>query len=262
MLRKITHGLIRRGESAPAGDDDDGLDFSDGPLRPLDDASARDDAYHEDVFEANRSLEALALESIIAPTLTGMRDRSITKESALARFPRQEGKSLADEVREALDRRPSSQLAQALGEQGMALLSAVLPKTPMYEHQDPLVVSQELEAVIMPMPKRPSLKRRPTSYKGRQEMPLRVQTLRRNHQAAFVASIMRQIEEEAQALEASVILDEPLGQPPSTWNQSPELEHWGAYRIGDGELSPPVRDEGPSGESPVIYYDAKGRPFI
>lgn len=261
MLRKITHGLLGRGDTATPNDDD-GLDFSDGPLRPYDDAPAMRYAYDEDAFEATRSLEALSLESVIAPTLTGMRERSITKESALVRFSRQQGLSLADQVKEALARRPSSQLAQALGEQGMALLAAPLPKTPAYEHHNPLAASQEIEAVIMPMPKRPALKRRPTSYRGRQEMPLRVQTLRRNHQAAFIAIIMRQIEEEARELEASVILSEPPPEPPSSWNQNAELEHWGSYRIGDGTPSPPAAHEGPSGEPPTIYYDAKGRPFI
>jgi len=254
MLRKISHNLFRPGP-AP---DESALEFSDGPVQP------HGDTEDIDIWETARSMEALALESVIAPSLAPMRERAIFKESALMQFSHAEGQTLAQTVKEALDRRPSAQLARALNEQGLALLTAPIPCTPRIEKANPFEQPPELEAILAPMPRRPSIKRRPASFRSRREMPLRVQTLRRNHQTAFIAAIMQRIEEESQASPQVPQIQE---QPPTPvleepWVKSPELQHWGEYRFGDGTPSPPVQEEGPSGEAPAIYYDERGRPFI
>lgn len=253
MLRKIQDTFARLKVEARPSDDDDGMDFCDGPIQR---------EHPIDRYIEGRRLEALALEPIIAPTLGAMRDKTILKE-AMVSVHRREGTSLAQEVQEALTRRPSAQLADALDENGVALLKAPMPSTPTIEKDNPFDVSTALEAIITPMPKRLGAKPRPVSYRSRREMPLRVQTLRRNHQAAFVDAVMRQIEEEAATFE--------LQQPPqgrqtpdedAPWRNSPDFSHWDAYTIGPAPTTPLPADEGPAGELPVIYFDQHGRPFI
>lgn len=259
MLRKISGDLARLWHARYGDPDDDGeLDFSDGPIqRP---APFRAMTEREmDVWQATSSLEALNLESVTAPYLSPMRQRIIRAEQGLQPPERQRGMSLADHVRDTLDRRPSVELVAVTAEAGLALWTDERPlATPTQEIANPFE-AHEAELAITPFPARKLAHRRTRSMRNHREMPLRVQAMRRMHQQAFVQRILQQVAEE-----------ERVQSPPERmgWQDDEDLMHWSHYNLGDTPpryrspeqpQRPPLHRE----ESmPTIYYDPLGRPFI
>jgi len=277
-MRKLAAGLTRR-SVADSPSDEEGPDFGDGPVRRI--ASPYQAMTEEDylLWQTTSSLEALNLESLVAPYLTPMNTRMIRREEATAGFPRALGKSIAEHVREELARRPSAHVDDVVGTAGIALLREPLgPLTPTEERPNPFDGPAAVDALITPLPRRPPLQRRPTSFRGRREMPLYVQALRRNHQDAFIRTMMARIEEEAKmAYPGPPVPPEPHEpmplyrrrritiapeQDPIPWLAEPDFAHWEDYRL-DGPLSTPSPQEpGPMGEAPVIYRDSTGKTFI
>lgn len=200
MFKKISLGLLRprKDESASAKEraraasmprPSSPLDFSDGDIQ-------------EDVFrrqtDHDLGLEALSLESITAPFLRQMRPLMAPREVLMGEMPRRPGQSKADRVRQELDRRPSEALEAMLQNADMGLLKyPVALSTPDDEWSNPFDDPELNAMIITHIPRRPELKRRPVSARGRRDMPLRVQAMRRNHQYAFAKAIQERIEEEA-----------------------------------------------------------------
>lgn len=300
MLRRLADSLLRPHEpkdprsarerylSEPAWPRrHSGLDFSDGPVQPAGDS-----------FDAS-GIEALNLEPIVAPFLGRMRPTMVTREQAVAARPRRG--TAGARMMEDLSRRPSAALEQAFLSPGnAAMLSHAVPlSTPQDERSNPFDDPEQNDLVITPLPRRPGLGRRSVSARGRRDMPLRIQAIRRSHQQAFAEALMRRIEadmvreeEEAQAAEQA-----PAPDPSALWQRrrrsSPEgvagpapmrlsdmptsrappplfqiLTPEGTYapysmsRETPSPAGPSPRPQEPCSPSAAVFTDADGRTWI
>lgn len=259
MLRKISTDLARLWQARYRHDEDDGeLDFSDGPVQCAEGYKGLTER-ELDAWQATSSLEALHLESVVAPYMHPMRQRVISREQIMSAPDRPRGMSLAEHVRTQLDRRPSTHIEAVTSETGLALLSTEPPlATPTVEKGNPFD-EPEIEMAITPFPARKLDHRRTRSMRSHREMPLRVQAMRRMHQQAFINQVLKQVAEEQTPVEQEERMH---------WQDDEDLMHWSHYNLGDTPprhrspepaTRPPLHREQ---SAPQIYYDPLGRPFI
>ena len=237
MLRKISFALLhpkerQRAQSEVIQRPPSPLDFDDG------DAFGREPAWQQ--------MEALNLEPLVAPFLGPMRDMTITREGALHKTKKRPEQTMGAYVREEMARRPSAMLMQATSMLGVALLPVGKPvTTPTEEIANPFDGPSN-PFLITPIPKRPGLRRNALSARGRRDLPLRVQALRRSHQQAFAEAIAQRIQEEAESWSRrpSEEEEEITFEPSALWRRrkrsSPETDELPELRLRmHGDEPPP-----------------------
>lgn len=191
-------------------------------LRPFSFESRSDDAFY-----MGSALEALALETIIQPTLGRMRER--TAHAADLAFPEPPTRA---EVRAWIQAPPQVHSPNARQGRFAVERDTVLVRSPIpgitvtppaqdakeaedsprarernvfeqefgepqalvkaHKKKDPFHLEEELQDKVLditPLPRRPLLRRNALSYRTQRELPLRVQATRRAHQAAFAATL-------------------------------------------------------------------------
>lgn len=245
MLGKIKRGLLRTvGELERPARAPSPLDFSDDPVL----AAPVPPAYRAGL------LEALCLEPLVAPTLVRMQPTLVSRESILTGPARDRSVSLPEAMHRVLDRRPSRALEQGTPHFELGMLPhhiEGLLTTPTEEKANPFDAVDDANLPIIPIPRRLMLHRNGISLRGRREVPLRVQAIRRAHQEAFALALARRIEEEAQAYScksSSSSDDEDFPQPPS---------HLWQRRKKSGTLpseAEPMNLRRPSEEDPPFFF--------
>jgi hypothetical protein len=118
----------------------------------------------------NTQLEALSLESLIAPSLRRVGQFAVTREEAT--------------LQRAYTHAPMSP-------GGIGTSAPLRPERPP-DMSAPVICD---ELVITPIPRRPALRRNAVSDRGRHQMPLRVQAVRRMHQEAMARALSEYMEE-------------------------------------------------------------------
>lgn len=135
-------------------------------------------------FNAHRSLEALALEPIIAPTLKRMGPTVAAREALLPPPGRPAGPAPIARPKPA--RLPLPVIPSG---HDVLILSRPVPgitQTPNTEAADPFEGLDDVhELPIASFPERPVLRRKAVSYRTHRDLPLRVQAVRRAHQEEF-----------------------------------------------------------------------------
>lgn len=194
MLSKLSHALRPRRSKADLRGDD----APERPPSPLEFSCA---GPREDSLPCpNLGLEALALEPIIGRSLRPMAPLVTTRQQVLVGPGPSRKNSLAESMLEALDRQPSQHLQDNTGGSSYGLLSSPLPGlgTPDEEREDPFNTLDNPLLRITPLPNRGSRQRKTVSLRGRRELPLRVQAIRRSHQQAFAEALAQKLLEQAE----------------------------------------------------------------
>lgn len=138
----------------------------------------------ESSFYANRGLEALSLEPIIAPTLVRMAP-TIAAREALVPPPLRR----PEPAHVARQKPPRIPLPVRPHPTDVVILSKPVPGitiTPIKEEPDPFEKLDTVNEIqVTSFPVRPILRRQAVSYRTHRDLPLRVQAIRRAHQEEF-----------------------------------------------------------------------------